>query len=208
MILDCFFSCLHDRATARSGAEIGLLSLRLSVSQGASLGDFLLAPACPIEKVTHWGEIEPFSATLDQDGLAECDQPGKIPLKYSAMAGNWTRATGRTDSELSHWAIMTVHCRLGWSVLPQEGSSGSEWGCEPQTWCQEPSDFPDQSGSVHKVNALSTRKHSFRPCYGRSLLLATSRVAVHISIVWPWMVDRVSNQKNLNMYPSSLGRWL
>jgi len=38
----------------RSGAEIGLLSLRLSVSQGASLGDFLLAPACPIEKVTLW----------------------------------------------------------------------------------------------------------------------------------------------------------
>jgi len=38
-----FFSCLHDRATVRSGAEIGLLSLRISVSQGASLGDFLLA---------------------------------------------------------------------------------------------------------------------------------------------------------------------
>jgi len=83
-----FFSCLHDRATVRSGAEIGLLSLRISVSQGASLGDFLLAPACPIEKVTHRGEIEPFSATLAQDGLAECDQPGKNPLKYSAVAGN------------------------------------------------------------------------------------------------------------------------
>jgi len=80
-----FFSCLHDRATVRSGAEISLLSLRLSVSQGASLGDFLLAPACPIEKVTLW----------------ECDQPGKNPLKYSAVAGNRTRATGRTDSELS-----------------------------------------------------------------------------------------------------------
>ena len=86
-----FFSCLHNRATVRSGAEIGLLSLRLSVSQGASLGDFLLAPACPIEKVTLW----------------ECDQPGKNPLKYSAVAGNRTRATGRTDSELFHWAIMT-----------------------------------------------------------------------------------------------------
>jgi len=36
----------------RSGAEHGLLSLlRLSVYQDASLGDFLLAPACPIEKV-------------------------------------------------------------------------------------------------------------------------------------------------------------
>jgi len=47
-------SYLHDRAIGRSGAEIGLLSLRLSVSQGASLGDFLLAPVSPIEKVTLW----------------------------------------------------------------------------------------------------------------------------------------------------------
>ena len=27
---------------------------RLSVSQGVSLGDFLLAPTCPIEKLTLW----------------------------------------------------------------------------------------------------------------------------------------------------------
>jgi len=31
-------------------------------------------------------------ATLAQDGMAECDKPGKHPLKYSVMAGNWTRA--------------------------------------------------------------------------------------------------------------------
>ena len=31
---------------------------------------------------------------------------GKIPWN-SVVAGNWTRATGRTDSELCHWAIMT-----------------------------------------------------------------------------------------------------
>ena len=36
----------------RSDAEIGLPSLGLSISQGASLGDFLLAPTCFIEKVT------------------------------------------------------------------------------------------------------------------------------------------------------------
>jgi len=55
----------------------------------------------------YWREIESFSATMAQDGLAECDQPGKNPLRYTAMAGNWTRATERADSELSHWAIMT-----------------------------------------------------------------------------------------------------
>jgi len=35
--------------------SVYLLSLRLSVSQGASvLGGFLLAPACPIAKLTLW----------------------------------------------------------------------------------------------------------------------------------------------------------
>jgi len=69
--------------------------------------NFGLPPHCPQVVWCHWGEIEPFSSTLAQGGLAECDQPGKNPLKYSAVAGNRTRAMGRTDSELSHWAIMT-----------------------------------------------------------------------------------------------------
>ena len=38
------------RCPVRSGAEIGLPSLRLSISQSASLGNFLFAPASPIEK--------------------------------------------------------------------------------------------------------------------------------------------------------------
>jgi len=56
--------------------------------------DFGLPPHCPQVVWCHWGEIEPFSATLAQDGLVECDQPGKNPLKYSAVVGNRTRATG------------------------------------------------------------------------------------------------------------------
>ena len=56
------------------------------------------------------GRLSQFFAMLTEAGLAECDQPGKSRLKYSAMAGNWTRATGRTDSEIHsfcHGAIMT-----------------------------------------------------------------------------------------------------
>jgi len=30
---------------------------------------------------SHLGEIEPFSVTLTQDGLAECDQPRKSPFE-------------------------------------------------------------------------------------------------------------------------------
>ena len=37
--------------------EIGLLNLWLSVSQDAPLGDFLLIPMCPVEKVTLWEDL-------------------------------------------------------------------------------------------------------------------------------------------------------
>ena len=49
VILIIIVLCLHDRATVRSGAAIGLLSKELSVSQGVALEDFLLTPTCPIE---------------------------------------------------------------------------------------------------------------------------------------------------------------
>jgi len=41
----------------------------------------------------HYGEIEPSSATLAQDGLPEYGHSGKDPLKHSAKDGNWTRTT-------------------------------------------------------------------------------------------------------------------
>jgi len=65
--------------------------------------DFGLPPHCPQVVWCRSGEIEPFSTTLVHDGLAECDQAGRNPLKYSAMAGNWTR-------EDRQWAIpLTYH---------------------------------------------------------------------------------------------------
>ena len=50
----------------------------------------------------HWEEVEPFFATLAQDGLTECDQLGKNPSKYSAI---WLGIEpglrrSRTDSEV------------------------------------------------------------------------------------------------------------
>jgi len=41
----------------RSGIGIVLLSLWLSVSQDVPLVDCLLAPVCPIEKVTLWSGL-------------------------------------------------------------------------------------------------------------------------------------------------------
>jgi len=40
--------------SVRSGVIIVLLSLWISVNQVASVGDFVLAPECPIEKVALW----------------------------------------------------------------------------------------------------------------------------------------------------------
>ena len=47
--------------------------------------DFHFPPRCPQVVWHHWGEIEPFSATLALDRMAECDQPGKNLLKYSGV---------------------------------------------------------------------------------------------------------------------------
>ena len=71
--------------------------------------DFGLPPHCPQVLLSLMGDWAIF-CHAGSGGLAECDQPGKNPLKYSTVAGNWTRATGRTDSEIhsfSYWAIMT-----------------------------------------------------------------------------------------------------
>jgi len=63
---------LHDRAAVRISAEIDLLSLRLSVSQGPSIGDFLLSPACSIEKVTLWEDfLYLMTGSETDEGVAE-----------------------------------------------------------------------------------------------------------------------------------------
>ena len=74
-------------AGVRSGAEIGLLSLRFSVAKGVSLGDFLLAPTCPIEKVTIW-EGSLYLTLRSETG------EGVVKDKVSAGTGNRTRYLG------------------------------------------------------------------------------------------------------------------
>jgi len=89
----------------------GVFSISHSLSVCPWL-DFSLPPQCPHKLYDAIeGEIGPFSATLAQDGLAGHDQPEKNLLKCFAVTGNWTRATGRTDSELSHRAIMSLLSR-------------------------------------------------------------------------------------------------
>jgi len=75
------FSHLHDRTVVRSGAEIGLLSLALSVSRGVSLGDFPLAPMRPVEKGTLWagfGRRGPKPTKSLILGLTECAEIEKV----------------------------------------------------------------------------------------------------------------------------------
>jgi len=112
--------------------------------------EFILPPRYPQVVWCHWVKIWPFSATLAQNGFAECDQPRKIPWSTPPRLGiepepragceihsfsHWaimTRATGRTDSEMhsfSHW-ILLYHCRLAhlrlWLVWWQCVSSITE----------------------------------------------------------------------------------
>jgi len=85
-------------ASVRSGAETGLLSLRLSVSQGASLGYFLLAPACPIEKVTLW------VCFLYLTSGSETDE-GVAKDKVFPQTENRTQDSGSTAHYAIHFAI-------------------------------------------------------------------------------------------------------
>ena len=78
---------LNDRIAVRSGAETGLLSLRPTVSQGVSVGDFLLALACPIENVTLWQGF--FYLTLGSG-----TDNGVAKEKVFARTGNSTRGFG------------------------------------------------------------------------------------------------------------------
>jgi len=59
-----------------------------SISRLLSVVGLGPSPHCSQVVWCHCGEIEPFSATLAQDELAECDQPGKNPSEYSAVVGN------------------------------------------------------------------------------------------------------------------------
>jgi len=74
--------------SVRSGAEVGLLSLRLSASPGLSLGDFLLAPACPIEKITLWLGFPP---DLGIEPGTPDPKPGSLFTRLSLHAITITR---------------------------------------------------------------------------------------------------------------------
>ena len=77
----CFF---HDRIAVRRGAEIGLLSLRLSsVFQGASLEDFLLAPG---EGLALW-EVLLCCYRQGQDLNSGCHglESSALPLSYPSI---------------------------------------------------------------------------------------------------------------------------
>jgi len=52
------------RCPVRSGAEIGLLSLRSSVLRGVLLGDFLLAPAYPHREGNSMGGLPLFNVGI------------------------------------------------------------------------------------------------------------------------------------------------
>ena len=81
----------------QGSAEISLLSLKLRVSQGAPIGDFLLAPACPIEKVTLWEGGSEIDAVLQKTKfLPELEIEPGIPRVPGRVCCYWPN----TDSDL------------------------------------------------------------------------------------------------------------
>jgi len=74
-------------SSVRSGAEIGLRSPWLSVSQGASLGDFLLAPAC------------------DQSGQIPWNTPPGIMWGAHSHSGHTVGARNYVRNSFSQWIL-------------------------------------------------------------------------------------------------------
>ena len=111
------------KATVGSGAKISLLSLKLRISQGVSLGDFQLAPACPIEKVTLWvgflyltagirnrrgcRERQSFCPNWESNPGLRVQNPVRYPLGYrfTLLSGDALAAT--TENRLS--VLVCVH---------------------------------------------------------------------------------------------------
>jgi len=96
-----------------------LLLFIFYLSRCRSCLDFSLPSRCPQVVWCHWGEIEPFSATLAQDGLAECDRPGKNPLKI--LRRGWELNPGHGEDR--QWAISLSYHHPGrgedrhWAIL-------------------------------------------------------------------------------------------
>lgn len=91
--------CLRDKTTVGGGAEIVLF--RPKVSLGASLGDLILAPMGPIEKVTLWTGL--LYSTLPSE-IGE----GVAKDKVSARTGNRTRYPWSMAQYAIHYAIAEI----------------------------------------------------------------------------------------------------
>jgi len=105
--------------SVRSGAEIGLLGSRLSVSQGASLGDFLLASSCPIDKVTLWeGFLYSMPGSETDEGVAKD--------KVFARTGNRARDSGSKAPVRSLSTKLSLHPNIK-PNLPYEINLHSSW---------------------------------------------------------------------------------
>jgi len=82
-------------------------------------------PRCPQVVRCLWGEIEPFSATLAQDGLAECDQPGKsLEILHRGWELNpghgedrqWASPLSYHDPGIKYMLFLPLHL-VRWSGL-------------------------------------------------------------------------------------------
>jgi len=85
-------------------AEISLLSLWFTVSQGESLGDFLLAPACPIEKVNLWVSLLYSTSTSETNEI----------VKRQGFRLNWKLIWKPLVPTPVHYPLMPTSNRWTW----------------------------------------------------------------------------------------------
>ena len=135
-------SYFHERTAAKSGAEIGPLSLWLSCSKSASLGDSLLAPTSPIEKVTLWeGLLYLTSGSEIDEGVAKdktFSPNGKSNLRLRVQSPCST-----LSARLSLHPMSTTDHAITppWAYLSKINQFQRLWmyfgTLQPENWCCE-----------------------------------------------------------------------
>jgi len=120
----------------------------------------------------------------------QCDQPGKNPWIYSALAWNWTQTIEGTDSEkhsFSHWAIRTRAMeRTGSKIYihsPTELSGLGLWRGQAVIFSFIPLPLSYHDWPQYKQEIISTRniKASQRSSVSRQSQLSVTTVVMAIN---------------------------
>jgi len=114
----------------RRSQKLASLSLWLSVSQAASLGDVLLAPACPIEKITLLVNLLCLTSGSETGKAVVKDKVFARPAAVYEISGGGLVLVNQLIIRLTLWSIVMYTqdpSSLPWAILFIQLSIEGRW---------------------------------------------------------------------------------